>query len=406
MATSLSESAAREKFWNLYRDTFEQLYRYCARRASTKPVIAFIMKSLYEYALDEIRHGEEIILVDLFKWAYEFFAVQSQPKKGAEMMQQIKRIHDFRDVYNVKTDSGSRTFRREQILENFYNHLEFKEREVLWLSFFEELTEADRAYVMAMSEEECTKFFYESLKKAKQVVTMATSGQKGFGRLAAYFGGVSSLLKNAKQHEELDVDQEIYTSLRGIFMDQFSRNPQPVADTVPPTTSSVPPIRPVSSFEPVTTANATSASSARSADAFDDNDDWIEDEESFSSGLWRRLQGVLVLVIVAGFGFFAYTKFFSIDARVNRLLQDTRVVFSEEFKPEEKTAFVQEVLLALSKNRSFDSLDVRHSSKNFVEVKFTSKDSGIEDFVLYPEVQKFDAPKWQPKQYLKIKTVS
>lgn len=47
---------------------------------------------------------------------------------------------------------------------------------------------------------------------------MATSDQKGFGRLAAYFGGVSALLKKAKLDEEIDVDQEIYTSLRGIFI--------------------------------------------------------------------------------------------------------------------------------------------------------------------------------------------
>lgn len=51
--------------------------------------------------------------------------------------------YDFRDVYNVKTDSSSRAIRREQILENFYNHLNFKERESLWLTFFEELSEAD-----------------------------------------------------------------------------------------------------------------------------------------------------------------------------------------------------------------------------------------------------------------------
>lgn len=426
MATSITEAQAREKFWTLYRETFDSLYRYCARRATTKPVIAFIIKSLYEYALDEIRHGEEIILVDLYKWAYEFFAVQSQPKKGSEMMQQIKRIHDFRDVYDIKTDASSRAIRREQILENFYHQLEFKEREVLWLTFFEELTPADRAYVMGMSEEECTKFFYESLKKAKSVVSIATSDQKGFGRFAAYFGGVSSLLKKARQHEELDVDQEIYTSLRGLFMDQFARNPQPATPSgspgpmpQPAPVSSEPqrpvesPVRPVQPETPVSAraqvrpiSSVTSAPASSKIDQFDDESEWGDEGEGFGSGIWRRLQGVLVLLLVVGLGSFGYIKFFSVDARVNRLLSDERIVFSSDFKPEDKTQFAEEALLYLARNRDYTSVRVERATSNAVQVRFDVKDTGIEQFLLYPEVQTFDYKfRWQPKQYMKIKTV-
>lgn len=431
MNDALSENQAREKFWSHYGETFNDLYRYCARRATTKPVIAFIIKSLYEYALDEIRHGQEIILVDLYKWAYEFFAVQSQPQKGAEMMQQVKRLHDFRDVYDVKTDSGSRAIRREQILENFYNHLAFKEREILWLTFFEELSATDRAYVMGMGEEECTTFFYESLKKAKGIVNMATPGQTGASRIAAYFGGVSSLLKKAKQHEELEVDQEIYASLRGIFSEQFARRssppqepvvppaaapaqtPSPTYTTTTSSPSSIPKTPPMSPQESPMSARAqvrpvSSVSSSASTDQLDDleSDEWLDDESSFGSNLWRRLQGVLVLAMVVILGSFAYFKFFSLDARVERLLKDNRIVFSEDFKPEEKTSFAQDALLYLAKNRDYTAINVSRQA-NLVQVNFDVKDVGVESFLLYPQEQKFDAKfRWQPKLYAKVRSMS
>lgn len=414
MNDTLTESQAREKFWSLYRETFDDLYRYCARRATTKPVIAFIIKSLYEYALDEIRHGQEIILVDLYKWAYEFFAVQSQPQKGAEMMQQVKRLHDFRDVYDIKTESGSRAIRREQILENFYNHLAFKEREVLWLTFFEELNAADRAYVMGMGEEECTTFFYESLKKAKGIVNMATPGQSGLGRISAYFGGVSSLLKKAKQHEELGVDQEIYASLRDIFNEQFARQPQPFdvqASSPQPSESPIPNAPPMSPQEPTPTSARTqfrpvsSVEPSTSASDDLDTDEWLDDEPSFGSRLWQRLQGLLVLVMVLAVGSFAYFKFFSLDARVQRLLKDTRVVFSSEFRPEERAWFAQDVLLYLAKSRDYTAVNIRRQD-NMVQVNFDLRE-GVESFVLYPKVQQFDADfQWQPKLYMKVRSLS
>ncbi len=385
----------RAKFWALYTETFHDLYRYCARRATMKPVIAFIMKSLYENALDEIKHGQEIILVDFYKWAYEFFAVQSQPKTAGG---QVKRIHDFRDVYDIKTEAGSRAIRREQILENFYNHLEFKEREVLWLTYFEELLPPDRAYVMGMGEEENMRFFYESLKKAKTVVSMATSDQKGFGRIAAYFGGVASLLRKAKQHEQLDPDQEIYTSLRDMFMEQFNRSAQPVGTPPPPMRDPFADVPTVTGIKPVTATKAAEP-------VYDDESDEWDNDSAFGADLWRRVQGVLVVVMVIAGGSFAYFKFFSMDARVNRFVNDNRVVFAPEFKQEDKVWFTEDVLLYLSKSRDFDQLNVQRKN-NMVQVNYSLKDKSIESFFLYPQEQKFDYKfKWQPKSYVRLTAV-
>ena len=373
----------RAKFWALYTETFHNLYQYCARRATMKPVIAFIIKSLYEHALDEIKQGQVILTVDLYKWAYEFFAVQSQPKTAGG---QVKRIHDFRDVYDIKTESGSRAIRREQILENFYNHLEFKEREVLWLTYFEELLAPDRAYVMGMGEEENTKFFYESLKKAKTVVTMATSDQKGFGRIAAYFGGVASLLRKAKQHEQLSPDQEIYTSLRDIFMEQFNRSSAP-------------------SVPPVVTAEKVVIKPAVYEEEREERDEWDDEGSSLGADLWRRVQGVLVVVMVIAAGSFAYFKFFSMDARVNRFVSDDRVVFAPEFKQEDKAWFTEDVLLYLSRNRDFNEITIQRKN-NMVQINYSLKDKSIESFFLYPEEQKFDYKfKWQPRSYVRLTAV-
>ena len=297
---------------------------------------------------------------------------------------------------------------------------------------------------------------------------MASPGPMGVSRIAAYFGGVSSLLKKAKQHEELDVDQEIYASLRGLFSEQFARRPQPVdqpavssvpsstssSATRPPETVSVRPepvmntepavkvepivktepvvvqkkpadpfadiassipkspsmspqepptsartqVRPVSSVEP-------SVSTSNTLDDLD-SDEWLDEEESLGSSLWQRLQGVLVLVMVVALGSFAYFKFFSLDARVNRLLQDNRVVFSSDFKPEEKVWFAQDALLYLAKSRDYTAVNI-HRQDNMVQVNFDIKNTGVESFLLYPQEQNFDADfRWQPKLYMKVRSLS
>lgn len=405
------EAQVREIFWTLYRETFANLYLYCARRATTKPVIAFIMKSLYEYALDEIRHGQEILLIDLYKWAYEFFAVQSQPKSGG----QVKHIQDFRDVYDIKTNSGSRAIRREQILEHFYRHLEFKEREVLWLSFFEELSSADRAYVMGLGEEPCTTFFYESLKKARSAVTSATPDQSRLSRISAYFGSVASLLKKAKLHEELDVDQEIRTSLQGIFMDQFAKQPIPPSPFSNPSSSSSnqPPMSPSESapasartqVRPLSSVTSVSSSAVESSDEID-TEEWLDDDSSFTSQLWRRAQGFLVLVMVGALGSFAYFNFFSFNARADKLIKDSRVAFSADFTSDDKQTFGRDALLFLAKDRDFTNVTVQKQGK-MVAVRFAIKDFGTESFLLYPQQQAFDfLYKWQPKEYKKVRSLS
>ncbi len=396
----------RAKFWGLYTETFPDLYRYCARRATTKPVIAFIVKSLYDYALDEIKQGQEIILVDMYKWAYEFFAVQAQPGATGG---QVKRIHDFRDVYDIKTESGSRAIRREQILEIFYNHLEFKEREVLWLTYFEELLPPDRAYVMGMSDEESTKFFYESLKKAKTVVSMATSDQKGFGRIAAYFGGVASLLRKARQHEQLEPDQEIYTSLRDMFMEQFGRREAGTGTSTSADGSGVPPpmrdpfadVPTVTraGLKPVTTTKAPEVSESQ----LEQEDEWLDDESSFAPGLWRKLQGVLVVVVIFGLGSFGYFKYFTLDARVDRFLKDERVAFDSEVSPEDQKLFARDNLLYLVRDREYDKILVDLQDDGYVDVRIVLKDGVTEGFLLYPETQKFDFQfSWQPKRYSRV----
>ncbi len=414
----LSQDQYVEKFWGLYGQTFSPLYLYCARRASTKPVIAFIMKSLYENAFDEMKRDETITLLDLYKWAYEFFSIQSQPTSSgsAAAGDSAKRIGDLHDVYDIKTDSGSRSIRREEILKSFYRELAYKEREVLWLTFFEELSVVDRAIVMGMREEECTTLHYDALKKAKDVVSAATSQQKGFSlsHITSYFGSTASLLKKAREHENIVVDQEILTSLRELFMEQFARasaqnfykpqepaqdsavaSPQPMQrepDFVLPTTQQTPPRARVIAQE--------------QKNVEDIDQEFYDDDESLGRILLRKLQGVAVVVLILVVGTTGYFKFFSENARVERLLADKRVEFSADFNQAQKESFAKEALVYLAKDRDYSSLKVERKNKQYVEVSFLAEGNGRELFMLYRQEQAFDYEfVWQPKEYRHVLAV-
>jgi hypothetical protein len=372
----LDENPTVTNFWKLYRGTFDSLYLYCARRATMKPVIAFIMKSLYENAYGEMKDGQEIVLLDLYRWAYEFFAAQTQSGSTGGA---VKRVHDFQDVYEVKTDSGSRAIKREQLLENFYSHLNFKEREVLWLAFFEELSGAQRAIVMGMDEEECTKFYHEAMKKAKEIVGLATSHQRGFAALVSYFGGAASLLKRAKLQEDITIDQEIYSSLKNLFMEQFERSSAGAAATI---------------SEQVVKAVAPIA---EKKDEFLDE---FEDEGITPAGLWRRLQGVVALALVVATGAIGYFQFLSVDARVERLLVDDRTQFTDGFNVAQRESFTREALRHLVRGREYDFVQMSRRG-GMVQVTF-GDGKNREAFLVYPEAQKFDYRfAWQPKEYAK-----
>ena len=420
--TFLNENPHVEKFWKLYKQSFDQLYLYCARRATTKPVIAFIMKSLYENAFDEMKRDEEITLLDLYKWAYEFFSIQSQPAHAGDAS---KKIGDLHDVYDIKTSSGSRSIRREEILQNFYSQLEYKEREVLWLTFFEEVSVVDRAIVMGMREEDCTKLYYDALKKAKDVIGAATANQKGFSlsQITSYFGSAASLLKKAREHENIPVDQEILISLRELFMEQFARasaqnfykpqepqqdqsvaQPQPLQpepDFTLPTEAQQPPQPPRAQpiHEQPVRARAIVQDQVSVADDSDD--------ESFGRVLLRKLQGVAVVALILVVGLTGYFKFFSENARVDRLLADNRVEFSADFSQEQKESFAKEALLYLAKGRDYAALKVQRKDKVAVQVSFEIDGNGKESFTIYRQEQPFDYKYlWQPKAYARLLAVS
>lgn len=400
--TFLNENPVVEKFWGLYGATFASLYLYCARRATTKPVIAFIMKSLYENAFDEMKHDQEITLLDLYKWAYEFFSIQSSDT--------AYKMSDLHDVYDVKTSSGSRSIRREETLRNFYSQLAYKEREVLWLTFFEGLSVVDRAVVMGMREEECTKLYYDALKKAKDVVSMTSSSQKSpvFSRFTSYFGGVASLLKKAREHEGIEVDQEILTSLRELFMEQFARASaqnfyQPVGqtDNVPAQASTV--TSGPTSYAPPAPARAQTITQEQADDEFLDDD---FGDESLGRVLLRKLQGVAVVAVIVVVALTGYFKFFSEDARVDRLLADSRVQFGSDFSQEQKESFAREALLYLAKGRDYSAVKIDRKDKILIQVSFDLDGDGKESFVVYRDVQSFDYDfVWQPREYVRLVAV-
>lgn len=401
----------RNTFWRLYDTTSAKLYAFCARRVTTRPVIGFMMKSLYENAYEELKDGNRVRLADLYKWAYEFFKAQQPAKKVQRApdghatdipRKPVGRIHNFKDVYAVKTDSDSRVIRRDDVAEMFFAQLDFADREALWLTFFEELDDADRAHVMNVPLAESSRMYFEALKKARKVVTMATSHLKNF-RFAAYFGSVATLLKKVKQSEELAMDEEIDTSLRNIFMDQYGMPPMPLGVDVDPVvkaSAAAAPAVAVSTVAPRPRVGVAPRDSAPRAD--DVNfDDFEFDGAGLLGRVLRKLQGVVVVAIILVVGFFGYRYFFN-KPDAERLLSDARVKIDQAFNDSEKAHIARTALASLVEKREFDGVTVdRRQDGIFVTI--ANHDGSKEYLYLRPYRAGFDTKiQWQPKTYMKL----
>lgn len=416
MCMASASDQTRNTFWRLYNNTSAKLYAFCARRVTTRPVIGFMMKSLYENAFEELNDGSRVRLVDLYKWAYEFFKAQQPTKKVQRVSdgqvkrapdghatdiprKPVERIHNFKDVYAIKTDSDSRVIRRDDVAEMFFTQLDFVDREALWLTFFEELDDADRAHVMNVPLAESSRRYFEALKRAREVVTMATSHLKGF-RFAAYFGSVATLLKKVKQSEQLAMDEEIDTSLRKIFMDQYGAPATGTSDASAVKEASVPPMPPGVDVDPAVKASAAAVPAAPASD--DVNfDDFEFDGAGLFGRVLRKLQGVVVVVVILAVGVFGYRYFFN-KPDAKRLLSDARVKIEQTFNDSEKAHIADTALSFLVEKREFDGVSVdRRSDGIFVTI--ANHDGSKEYLYLRPYRASFDAKiQWQPKTYMKL----
>lgn len=396
------EISVLKKSVQLYDSFFDQLYLYFARRVRTKRLVGFLLQSVFQQILENISSDSARIftLPDLYRISWEFLSKELEKSFGQQKThERPSRIQFFDDVYRlrnreseVKSQRFDQTFERSPELELFYSRLLPLEREVLQLSVFEGLSDASRALVLNMNESDCTQLFYATLKKAKDLLDQASAHQKIPERFVPYFGNLLKLFQKIREEEYLPIDQELKASLRkelfpGEVFSSVSEIPSAQAFEVEKKSDDR-----ISALSPAPISEEPSGASL----------EWEDVSEPFSvRGLFRRFQGVFLLMLILPLAIGLYFFLYSQNSQVKRLLADSRVLFETRFSDEEKDRFIREALLYLVKRRDFTRVEIE--KLNGKRLVFFELKSGLrEKFIIAPHVKPWP---WQTREYRQIKSL-
>lgn len=394
------EISALKKSVQLYDSFFDQLYLYFARRVRTKKLVGFLLQSVFQRVLEDFSSdsGRTFTLSDLYRISWEFLSKELEKTFGQQKTHErpSERIQFFDDVYrlknresDVKSQRFDQTFERSPELELFYSRLLLLEREVLRLSVFEGLSDTSRASVLNMNESDCTQLFYATLKKAKDLLDQASAHQKISERFVPYFGNLLKLFQKIREEEYLPIDQELKIFLRKeLFPDEvFSTAseilPEQVFEVEKKSDEKI-------SVEPAPRIHE---------DVSKVPVEWEDVSEPFSvRELFRRFQGVFLLMLILPLAVGLYFLLYSQNVQVKRLLADDRVLFEARFSDEEKDRFIREVLLYLAKRRDFIKVEIEKLNGKRL-VFFELKDGLREKFIVAPHAKPWP---WQTREYRRI----
>lgn len=394
-------SALKKPVQLLYDSFFDQLYLYFARRVRTKKLVRFLLQSVFQRVLEDFSSdpGRMFTLPDLYRISWEFLSKELEKSFGQQKTHErpSERIQFFDDVYrlknrefDVKSQRFDQTFERPPELELFHSRLLPLEREVLWLSVFEGLSDISRASVLNMNESDCTQLFYATLKKAKDLLDQASAHQKIPERFVPYFGNLLKLFQKIREEEYSPIDQELKISLRKeLFPDEVLLT---VSEISPGQVLEV-------EKKPVEKISVEPASREFYEETSRVPVQWEDVSESFSvRELLRRFQGVFLLMLILPLAIGLYFLLYSQNAQVKRLLADDRVLFEARFSDEEKDRFIREVLLYLAKRRDFTKVEIEKLNGKRL-VFFELKDGLREKFVVAPHAKPWS---WQTREYRQI----
>lgn len=196
------------QFIPLYDEFFPALYRYVSRRISDPTQVQTVV---------------EIVLMDVFgqvaavpqdvsfsTWLYRLAWERLQPyfKKNISGGPDIKSpIFDGASVIDGVYDDE---YKLKQQAETFFAGLILKEREIVKLKFFEEITDGEVKYVLDVEESIIGPVIYQVLKKGYQILFGSAVGA-GAG---VYFGELHSFLARLKVIEKIAIDEDFKLKLK------------------------------------------------------------------------------------------------------------------------------------------------------------------------------------------------
>lgn len=383
------EKTASKQWFLFFDQTFDQLYHYVSRRVKTKRIAQFLIESVYTRFYEDLASGKGYLALPyLYRVGWQLLSAELEKTYGQQKThEKTENMKYFDDVYrfNRGTEASSsaasdggvhtssdKTFSWDERLRLFQQLLPL-EREVLFLTAFEGLADADRAYVLNLSESDGTKFFYTTLKKVKELLDKDVHSPIP----ASYFGDILGLLRDVRVRESIDVDQSFAATLRSRLMKKYAII-VPSENIAPDDLEVEEPQRPVVADE-------------------DPLPSFVG--EDFFALFWRKFQGVLLagLTILVSLGL--YGGLASESARVRGILKNESIVFSDAFSADERASFSREVLLKLLRDRDFDTVVVEKMDDSRRSVTFDFADGSEEKFVLVPFAGN---PPWRTNRYQRI----
>lgn len=169
----LVESAKRDpaKFAELYEKFFDQIYKYVARRVNDKDTVHDLVSQTFFDALTHIKSFEwrgvsfaawlyKIAHNNVLKWYRE------QSKMNIVELEEGKNMHD-KTVDQVK-DLKDKEVKDE--IAGVLDQLDYEEREIIKLKFFEEVSNIEIAEIMGTNANHVGVKVFRALRKVKQLL--------------------------------------------------------------------------------------------------------------------------------------------------------------------------------------------------------------------------------------------
>ncbi|HBB03208.1 MAG: hypothetical protein US89_C0006G0018 [Candidatus Peregrinibacteria bacterium GW2011_GWF2_38_29] len=182
-------------FNELYDRYFLDAYRYFTLRIYDDVKVREMMEKLFLYVYEKADIEPMAVYPFLpFMYSYSWKLVKNEPiVVPGSVSGGTKRPVFLQNTFKV--DAGGESAMIPQAMFELVSHLDVLEREVLWLKFFEEMTDSEIVKTIQMHPKEAPRKIYDVLQKVRELLVTASSGA---GKHINYFGNVNNFFDSIK----------------------------------------------------------------------------------------------------------------------------------------------------------------------------------------------------------------
>ena len=160
-----------EKFAVIYDRYVEQIYRYVYRRVGEQAVAEDLVSQTFYDALSHLK-SYKFIGFPFSSWLYKIAhnnVLRWYRSNSRQSRVDIEEISELADVASdLEQDIDAHT---EQLsLKEAMDKLEYEEREIIRLKYFEEISNIEIGHIMGISANNVGVKLYRALKKLKQLI--------------------------------------------------------------------------------------------------------------------------------------------------------------------------------------------------------------------------------------------